>query len=173
MKYDIKKRNGILIATVEAESLKDAVVKSRANLSWANLSRANLSGANLSGADLSEANLSGTQLDSALIEKQRAFCKSAKPNKHGGRIVYRTATSNHIGSTEYAVGLTYIAPNLSFASETECHPGIYVFASLDEAREKYPEEKFVRCYVRDGEWVITAKGNAIARCKRIRVLSEV
>ena len=81
MKFEIKNKfDGQIIATQEAESLKDAVVlliNSGADLSWANLSEANLSGANLSGAymsgadlswaNLSEANLSGADLRGAYM----------------------------------------------------------------------------------------------------------
>jgi hypothetical protein len=156
-------------ANLSYADLSDANL-SGANLSGANLSGANLSGANLSDADLSDADLSRTCLDQKLLASQRAFCKACPPTKHGGRIVYRTAVSQHIGSTRYVPGVTYIAPIFSFDAATACHPGIYA-ASLDWIQRNYEGEPLVRCYVRDGEWVITAKG--AIRCKRLRVLSKV
>ena len=161
---------------------------SGANLSGANLTGANLSGANLTGADLRGANLSGaylrganlsranlggaylsgTCLDPRLLQLQRQFCRECPPLATGGRIVYRTATSRHIGDMSYEPGRTYTAPVLSFDAATACHPGIYA-GSLRWMRENYPGIPLVRCYVRDGDWVISAKG--AIRCKKLRVLA--
>ena len=89
---------------------------------------------------------------------------------YGGRIVYRTTKSKYIGDTEYKPGHTYIAPILSFSAETPCHPGIYA-GTLGQIKKQYPhEQQYVRCYVRDGDWVICEKG---IRCARLRVLSYV
>ena len=143
---------------------------SRADLSGANLSGANLSGAYLRGADLSDADLSGTCLDPELQKLQRQFCKACPPNRHGGRIIYRTAKSQHVGDTVYQPGRTYVAPILSFDSATACHPGIYA-GSLKWMRQNYPDEPLIRCYTRDGDWVIAAKG--AIRCQRLRVLNIV
>ena len=147
---------------------------SGAYLSGAVLRRAVLSGADLSGAYLSGADLSDTCLDSQLVQLQRKFCRECPPQATGGRIVYRAATSCHVGSTNYEPGRTYTAPVLSFDCATECHPGIYA-ASLRWMRENYtkkkgyPDLRLVRCYVRDGDWVISAKG--AIRCKKLRVLA--
>lgn len=84
--------------------------------------------------------------------------------------MYRTPRSQHVGSTEYIPGHTYTAPVLSWDVATECHPGIYA-ASLAWMRKNYEARDLVRCYVRDGDWTITAKG--AIRCSRIRVLSTV
>jgi len=143
-----------------------------AYLGGANLSDANLGGAYLSGANLSDANLSGANLDDTclnpeLIKLHRAFCRECPPLATGGRIVFRTAKSQHIGSTEYVPGHTYTAPVLSFDCATDCHPGIYA-ATLSWMKENYPDTPLVVCYVRDGEWVITGKG--AIRCKKLRVL---
>ena len=121
-------------------------------------------------ADLSGANLSGTVLDKENIKRQRAFCRACPPLRTGGRIVYRTAMSQHIGSTEYKPGRTYVAPFVSADVVTACHPGIYA-GSLEWMHRQYGREPLVRCYVRDGEWFITAKG--AIRCKRLRVLNRV
>jgi hypothetical protein len=158
-------------ANLSGANLSDANL-SGANLSGANLSDANLRDANLSGANLSGANLSGTCLSPDLHTYARQFAQTCKPvGRNGGRIVYRTATSQHVGSTQYTTGKTYTAPVLSWDSATACHPGIYAFGTIAELCAEYGDTSAVRCYVRDGDYTITAK-NAI-RCKRIRVLSEV
>jgi hypothetical protein len=126
-----------------------------------------LSGAVLRDADLRDADLRDTCLDPVLPRLARAFVRVCAANRRGGRIVYRTAWSQHVGATEYSPGRTYIAPNLSFSVETECHPGIYA-GSLDWMHKNYRNVPLVRCYVRDGDWTITAKG--CIRCARLRVL---
>lgn len=121
-------------------------------------------------ANLADADLAGTCLSTNLYGLQRMFCKQCPTiGKHGGKIVYRTAESQHVGSTQYVPGNTYVAPYLSFSSETECHPGIYA-GSLEWMLENYSDKPLVKCYVRDGDWVISAKG--AIRCKRLRVLSN-
>lgn len=170
-----------------------------ATLDFANLSRANLGSAiivdaSMTGANLSEANLgrsvlTRTDLDLAIFDKTSLAETSFSPtirelhirflkecpvivgkSRRGGRIVYRTATSRHVGDTRYIPGNTYVAPILSYDVATECHPGIYA-ASFSWMRRNYPYDRYARCYVRDGDWTITAKG--AIRCKRIRVLSYV
>jgi len=141
-----------------------------ADLSEANLSGADLSGADLSGADLSEANLANTCLDPQLTHHARAFARKCPAQHTGGRIVYRTERSKYVGNTRYHPGKTYIALNLSWSVETACHPGLYA-GSLEYIRREYPNVQLVRCYVRDGDWTITAKG--AIRCARLRVLSYV
>lgn len=131
--------------------------------------RANLDGANLSRANLSLADLECTCLDPDLHALARQFARECPPLRTGGRIVYRYAKSLHVGSTAYVPGHTYVAPLLSHSVETECHPGIYA-GSLRWMQE-YTRKRMVRCYVRDGDWVITAKG--CIRCKRLRVLGYV
>ena len=148
---------------------------SGADLSGANLSGAILSGANLHGADLSDANLhgadlSGTCLDPALHDAACAFTTACPADADGFRVVYRTARSQHIGSTEYLPGQTYDAPVMSWDSSTACHPGIYA-GSLDLVRAEYPTVPLVRCHVRDGDWTITAKG--FIRCTSLTVLEGV
>jgi len=152
-----------------------------ANFAKADLTQANFTGANLFGAVFRNARLDGalfdgaglshTCMDEKIHELHRNFCKECPPNKHGGRIVYRTECSMHIGSNEYRPGKTYVAPNLSFDVATDCNPGIYA-ASLGWMRHNYWEcSRLAKCYVRDGDWIITAKG--AIRCKRLRVLEIV
>ena len=187
-------RANLSIANLSCANLSDADLSganlSGANLSYADLSYANLIGTNLSGADLrdadlrrpnlsradlsganlSGANLSYTCLSSKLTELAREFAKKCPPLRTGGRIVYRTRSSQFVGNTEYKPGNTYVAPVLSWSVETGCHPGIYA-ASLEWTRENFPYQDLVRCYVRDGDWTITDKG--AIRCSRIRVLGYV
>ena len=137
------------------------------NLRGADLSGANLRGADLSGADLSGANLILTCLDDALGKLARRF---AIESHQRGVVVYRTAKSQHIGNAEYTPGNTYIAPIMSWSVETECHPGIYA-GTLRWIKENYAGKRIVRCYVRSGDYTITAKG--AIRCKRLRVLNYV
>jgi len=138
-----------------------------ADLEGANLSRADLSSADLRGADLRGADLSNTCLNPELVNLQREFCKACPPLAAGGRIVFRTSKSQHVGSTEYVPGHTYTAPVFSFDCATDCHPGIYA-ASLKWMQENYEDAPLVVCYVRDGDWVISGKG--AIRCKKLRVL---
>ena len=159
--YTIDELKEILRAHTEGE---------RADLSYADLSNADLRNADLSEANLRNADLSKTCLSLDLHAIARRFTKECPPLRTGGRIVFRTQSSVHVGNTNYLPGSTYVAPNLSWSSETECHPGIYA-ASLEWMKKNYPEFALVRCYVRDGDWTITAKG--AIRCKRIRVLSTV
>ena len=137
----------------------------RANLRDAYLQDAYLRGANLQGA-----NLQSTCLSPYLHDQSRRFARECPPTRIGGRIVYRTATSQHCGSTEYKPGHTYKSPLLSWSAETACHPGIYA-GSLEWMRRAYYGRLLVRCYVRDGDWTITAKG--CIRCERLRVLNTV
>lgn len=165
----------ILSRAVLSRAVLSGADLSWADLSWADLSeadlsRADLSGTNLSGANLSRADLSGTCLDPSLRRLQRQFVKKCPALRTGGRIVYRTVSSRHVGNTVYEPGRTYVAPRLSFDAATACHPGIYA-ASREWMAENYPGCALVECYVRDGDWAISAKG--AIRCERLRVLRYV
>ena len=115
---------------------------SRANLSWAdligaNLSRADLSGANLRWADLSGANLSWTCLDpnnspNADVEQFEI--------KDGYAIGYRTRKTPHVG--QYLDGRVYSADFFS-TSNTECHPGLYLWPTLQQAKNFSPGEEII------------------------------
>jgi uncharacterized protein YjbI with pentapeptide repeats len=142
-----------------------------ADLSRANLSRANLSRADLNRADLSDTKLRGTCIDPKTASHARAVVKALSARRPSGLIVYRTMESQSCGNTTYTPGKTYVAPVLSWSTETGCHPGIYA-GSLDEILRQYPGKKIVRCYVRNGDWVPVPGKNCI-RCKRIRVLGRV
>ena len=120
----------------------------RANLSGTDLSLANLSGTNLSRANLSRANLSGANLFRAYLSEVNLFrahlsgtCldPDAMPNadtigfciKEGFVVGYRTRTAERID--KYRDGRFYSA-DLFSVSETERHPGLYLWPTLQQAR---------------------------------------
>ena len=167
-------------ANLREADLRQADLR-EADLTRADLREADLRGADLRGADLREAdlreadltraNLTNTVLDPELTRLSRAFALTAeRAGRHGGRIVYRTVQSIHVGDTQYAPGHTYVAPILSWSHETDCHPGIYAMATADDVVLATRITNIVRCYVRDGEYVVFAKG---IRCARLRVLNVV
>ena len=95
-----------------------------ANLSGANLSRANLYGANLYGA-----NLNGTVLDPA----NEPDADVADFQMKGCCVIgYRTRKAGHID--QYRDGRIYAADWFS-ACATECHPGLYLWPTLAQARD--------------------------------------
>ena len=126
---------------------------SRANLRRADLRRADLSGAYLYGADLSETNLTGADLSRAdlheadlsetnlrgadlsgtcLNHSNEANGDTAEFQQYKGRIIgYRSKVTSHVG--EYYVGRVYGADFFS-TSDTECHPGLYLWPTLLGAR---------------------------------------
>lgn len=102
----------------------------RADLGWANLYGTNLAGINLAGA-----NLRGTCLDpsncpsGATLEKwDHATTRSGVVWVRG----YRTLKSTHTELRKYVSGF-YKALIFSIAP-TECHPGLYLFPTLGQAR---------------------------------------
>lgn len=153
-----------------------------ANLAYVDFCRANLHSARMSSADAAFARFDnaklwytdlpaqcvGTCIDTDLLRFSRRFVKECPPLRTGGRIVYRAQHSN-ISNSRYLPGKTYIANVLSWSTETDCHPGIYA-GSARWIFENLPGP-YVKCYVRDGEWTITAKG--CIRCARIRVLAYI
>jgi len=119
-----------------------------ANLEGANLHRANLHRANLREANLEGANLEGTCLDPAVFPRRptQTEIEAAGLELIGGRVYgWRTAASQHSGSTDYMVPGEYQAPVFSIDESTPCHPGIY-FSSLVWLSKNYPACAFVRCW---------------------------
>ena len=124
----------------------------RADLMEANLTRADLTGASLTGANLTEANLTGADLmeaDLTEADLTRASLTGAnlmgtcldsdnRPTgaddsfeiQNGYAIGYRTETAGHVD--KYRVGRSYSADFFS-TSETECHPGLYLWPTLEQA----------------------------------------
>jgi len=146
----------------------------RADLRGACLGRADLRGANLSGAYLSRANLSGTCLDPS--NSPSGAGDSFRKTSHGRVLGYRTQRSTCVGSAEYKPGKTYTAPVFSTA-ETECHPGLYLWPTLEQAQEWAQE--WAECYSADGIIKVSAKAVDVHsagdkwRCKSFRVIAVV
>ena len=176
--------NSVLIGTNLSRARLCRTNLSGAELTFANMSCADLTDANLSNANLYYATLTNTELggtvftgaglassalDPRLGKLSRTFSRECPATKREGRVVYRTLFSQFKSSTTYEPGHTYVAPVLSWSVETPCHPGIYA-GSLRWMTEKYPQTQLMKCYVRVGDWTITAKG--CIRCSRLRVLSE-
>ena len=131
-----------------------------ADLSWANLSGANLYRANLYGADLYRANLSNTVLD-----------PTREPNgdvagfeKRGGYVIgYRTRKAGHIDI--YRDGRYYSADVFS-TCDTECHPGLYLWPTLQQARDFFGEKEVIRVVTLPAE---VHKAGSKYRCRWFRV----
>lgn len=124
----------------------------RANLYWANLSRANLSEANLSKANLFGANLSGATLSGATLFGATLFGATLtgtvldparEPNgdcegfdRDGDYVVgYRPRRAGDASVWEYRDGRLYSAWAFSTCPDTECHPGLYLCPTPEDARE--------------------------------------
>jgi len=116
-------------ANLRGASLSEADL-SEANLSWANLSEADLSEADLSEANLRGANLRGTVLD--LSNKPNANTDGFEQTD-GFILGYRTRKAGHID--QYCDGRYYSADWFSTCEQTECHPGLYLWPTLQRAKE--------------------------------------
>ena len=109
-----------------------------ANLYGANLSWANLSGAKLYGANLSWANLSGSCLDHEAAANADVYGFA----RDGELVIgYRTRNTKQIG--RYVDGRTYSADFFS-VSETECHPGLYLWPTMALAIEYEPNQEIIK-----------------------------
>ena len=146
----------------------------RANLTRADLTGAYLTGANLIGADLAGAALTGTCLNPAsplpALTDEAIRAVGLEPD--GERVWgWRTATSQHCGSTEYKPRAeSYDAPWFSVDAGTDCHPGIYI-SNRKWLEGEYAGVPLVRCYCRRDELLlIAAKGGG--RCKRLWVTGD-
>ena len=135
----------------------------RADLYRADLTEANLTEANLSGAHLIEANLSGTCLD-----------PSASPNggvggfEFDGEFVigYRTRSAGHIDI--YRDKRFYSADWFS-VSDTECHPGLYLWPTIELARNYSGDEELIRVRTRPCE---VHKAGSKWRCRWFEVIGS-
>lgn len=129
---------------------------SYADLSYANLRGTNLSGTNLSYADLSYtdlryANLSGANLRGTVLDPER------QPNGNvdgfavdGDYVIgYRTRSARHID--KYRDGRFYSADWFSVCAETECHPGLYLWPSLQAAKNWSPTAEIIRVRTKPSE----------------------
>ena len=117
-----------------------------ANLAGANLFRADLTSANLTCAYLAGANLAGTVLDP--VNKPNG---NIEEFKRRGKYVYgyRTRAAGHIG--EYQDGRNYNADYFSTCPETDCHPGLYVWPTVEQAKS-YSGDPLIK--VRIPAWAV-------------------
>ena len=122
-----------------------------ANLYGANLRGADLRGADLREADLREANLCGADLSGTVLDP------NLQPNGDvagfaaaGGYVVgYRTRIAGHID--QYRDGRFYSADWFSVCEETECHPGLYLWPTRQQARDFSGNVEFIRVRTKVGE----------------------
>ena len=168
MKIEIKSWfNGGVLFAIETDNMRlavEAAIKSRADLSRADLTGANLSGAYLTGATLTgayltrayltRANLTGANLTNTVLDPLAILplptadqWRSWGFEVEGDKIwCWRTATSQHCGSTDYTPAGEYVAPVFSIDQFTACHPGIY-FGTKEWCETNYPRVPIVRGYV--------------------------
>ena len=131
----------------------------RANLSWANLSRADLRGANLSWANLKNTCLDPDGEPNADVPGFR--------RDHGYVIGYRTRKAGHID--KYRDGRYYSADWFS-VSDTECHPGLYLWPSFEAAVDFRPEEEIIKVRTKPSE---VHHAGSKWRCRWFEVLGTV
>jgi hypothetical protein len=127
-------------ANLQGANLQEANLQG-ANLQEANLREANLRGANLREANLRGANLLGTCLDPANIPNMKGIDQFERVGD--SYIGYRTRKSVFVGGTVYEDGESYTAPVFS-TSETECHPGLYLFPTYDALAEYMACNDFIQ-----------------------------
>jgi hypothetical protein len=143
-----------------------------ADLRDADLSSADLRGANLCDANLCGANLTSTCLDPAALLSiiPDSNIEAAGLRIHGPWVYgWRTARSQHAGSTEYAIrDEPYVAPWFSVDSETSCHPGIYLAGKSYLAKE-YDGHALVACKCLRSELVHAGDK---WRCKRLWIVER-
>jgi hypothetical protein len=128
--------------------------------------------ADLSGANLHSANLTSTCLDPAALLSiiPDSNIEAAGLRIHGPWVYgWRTARSQHAGSTEYSVrDEPYEAPYFSVDSETSCHPGIYLAGKSYLAKE-YDGHALVACKCLRSELVHAGDK---WRCKRLWIVER-
>jgi len=128
-----------------------------ADLQCANLRDANLRDANLQGAILRNADLRNADLKDAILWNTNLHMANLKdtcldpdnvpnsPEEMSLGIGYRTETAGHID--KYRVGRYYSADVFS-TSDTECHPGLYLFPTLKELGRYYKRDKYIKVITR-------------------------
>ena len=149
--------SGVVIKTVDAADLRGA------NLRGANLTDADLTVAHLRGANLAGATLTGTCLDSDSTPNADVFGFG-----RCGRFVaaYRTRKAGHID--RYRDGRTYTADWFSTA-DTECHPGLYIWPTLEMARQ-WSGGELIRVYALPED---VHRAGKKWRCRMFRVIGAM
>jgi len=106
----------------------------------------NFTGANLTGANLYRANLTGTVLDP--VNEPNGNVEGFE--KQGKYIYgYRTRKAGHID--EYRDGRSYSADWFSTCEKTDCHPGLYVWPTVEQAKS-YSGDPLIK--VRIPAWAV-------------------
>jgi len=114
-----------------------------ANLFCADLSNANLSYSYLRDADLLSVKLTGTILTGTGIQTtfegvlpSTDLSLFAAYEEDSDFVVgYRTSKSIYVGNQTYEVGKEYCAPYLFTDTRTECGLGLYLYPTVEEAKE--------------------------------------
>ena len=138
------------------KSIKTLAQEKKTNLSGADLFGANLSGANLFEADLYRANLSGADLSGADLSETVLDPKNI-PNQKWQNfeeldkdwiIGYRTRSTQAAGRI-LIDNRIYGCPVFSTCENTECHPGWYLWPTLEQSKQfsEY-SEKFIKVKTR-------------------------
>ena len=137
-----------------------------ANLSGANLSGADLYGADLSGADLYGADLSGANLSNTCLDPFASPNGGVGGFEFDGEFVigYRTRKAGHIDI--YRDKRVYSAEWFS-VSATECHPGLYLWPTIELARNYSGDEELIRVRTRPCE---VHKAGSKWRCRWFEVI---
>ena len=141
-----------------------------ADLTRANLTDASLTGANLTGASLTGANLTGADLTSTVLDPCASPNGDAADFEQDGEYIigYRTRRAGH--TDKYRDGRFYSADWFSVCEHTECHPGLYLWPSLEAARTWSPSVEIIRVRTRPGE---VHHVRSKWRCRWFEVLGSV
>jgi uncharacterized protein YjbI with pentapeptide repeats len=182
-KADLRNAN-LRAADLYSANMKDANLMGAnlrgANLHNANLSGANMQNANLYGADLRDANMQNAVLTGTVLNPSNPVpdtdlseyldIQGVTVNKHGIFVGYRTSKSIYIGTNVYEPGKTYTAPVFSTSTEDECHPGLYLYATLYECKKEHPACSYVKVVVNIRDTMLV---DGKIRTKRFRVVKMV
>jgi len=140
-----------------------------ASLGSSILCYANLYGACLDEADLSKANLWGAQLGRTCLDpnnKPNAHIKGFE-RKDQYVIGYRTRSAWHIDG--YRDNRTYSADWFS-TSSTECHPGLYIWPTIQQARWSYKNAEIIKVLVKPED---VHKAGSKWRCRQFTVIGSI
>jgi hypothetical protein len=129
----------------------------------------------MQNADRQDAVLSGTILDpDAPVPdtglREYLAEQGVAVNKHGMFVGYRTSHSTSAGNNVYEAGKTYTAPVFSTSTIDTCHPGLYLYATLDECKNEYPVCSYVKVVANIRDTMLV---NGSIRTKRFRVVDVV
>ena len=136
-----------------------------ANLQYANLQYADLRDAELRDTNLRDADLRGTCMDYEATPN--ADCREFNREAGGYVIGYRTRKAGHID--QYRDGRFYSADWFS-VSDTECHPGLYLWPTLAKAIDWSPDSEIIQVRTKA---VDVHRAGSKWRCRWFEVLGAV